>query len=181
MDISVTVPVTTPKLSTQALRRLKGKTHKCKACDKMFQEAREARAHHERVHIGVTHACKTCKTVFTTLPGLKFHMLQATMAGRSCKDPIQTIFCKICCKSHKNTIQGHEKGIRHQKQAEAAREAASNKTQMFDAQMHLERGNVQKLCTLTGKELRTAMMGDNDIAAESDSEDAWAADGDSSD
>ena len=43
-----------------------------------------------------------------------------------------------------------------------------------------DKNNVNKLCTLTGTALRVAMMEDTDGSG-SESEDAWAADGDSLD
>ena len=142
-----------PELSAGERRKLKEKNHKCPSCDKMSKEAREAREHHERVHLGLTHSCATCNTVYTTPNGLKFHQAQARQSGRPCDAPIKSIFCKICCKSHKNPVKRHEKGVRHRKYAKAVQKTASDLEKAREKQMHLEKNNLNKLTTLTGTAL----------------------------
>jgi len=54
-DVPDTPVPDTPVLSVGQLRKHKEKQHKCKACGKMFKEARQVVVHNERVHHGVTH------------------------------------------------------------------------------------------------------------------------------
>lgn len=178
MESNANVPV--PELSRDEKRKLKKHTHKCPSCDKMFKEKREMKQHHERTHLGSKHSCATCKKVFTSRSGLQKHQVKAR--SRPCDGKI---FCKICWKSHKDTVQGHEKGVRHQRNAKKAQETAADSEKTRVNLMELQKNNVHMLTTLTGTALRVAMMEDIDSGSESegerDWEAAWAADGEASD
>ena len=163
MEPAATVP-DAQLLSPGEIRKLKTKKHKCPACEKLFKEVREARSHHERVHLGVTHECMTCKKVYTNIASLKHHQKQ-------CQEPRQIMFCKICNKSHRNSVKQHEKGVRHNKKLKSTQQAASEKSKACEAQRRSDKKNLHRLATLTGTALSVAIMEDDDTEAGSDSDD----------
>ena len=157
-------------------RKLKGKNHACESCGEKFKEARIARLHYEREHLKVTHSCVTCNKVYKDLTTLKSHQLKFKQSGSPCNNPARRIFCKICCTSHLATVEKHEKCLTHQKHVKEMdvkstelREKLGQNT--ASNQRFFDKNNLQVLSTTTG---------DADIE-DSDSDDAWAADGDSSD
>ena len=172
MEPAATVP-DAQRLSHGETRKLKPKTNKCPVCPKLFKEAREARSHHERVHLGVTHECMTCKKVYTNMAYLKHHQKQAQISGISCNEPRQNMFCKICSKSHKNSVKQHEKGVRHNKKLKSTQQAASEESKACEAQRRSEKKSLHRLTTLTGTALRVAIMEDDDTEAGSSDSDDW--------
>ena len=164
MEPAATVP-DAQRLSHGETRKLKLKNHKCPVCAKLFKEVREARAHHERVHLGVTHECMTCKKVYTNKASLKYHQTEAQLSGISCHLPRQIRFCKICNNSHNNSVKHHEKGVRHKKMLKSTQQAASEQSKACEAQRLSDKKNLHRLSTMTGA------AEEDDIEAGSDSDD----------
>ena len=94
------------------------------------------------------------------------------MKGRPCNDPIQRIFCRICCKTHTTPSALHEKGVRHKKHAKLAANVAAEKVKALENQEKVHQRNLQNLITLTGTDLKVAVMED-EISSGSDDSDDW--------
>ena len=172
MEPAATVP-DAPVLSAGERRKLKGKNHKCPSCELVFKEAREARSHNEGVHLGVTYTCVTCAKVYTNKVAFKHHQKQVEISGISCKEPNKTIFCKICHKGHKDPVKRHEQGARHRKSVKKALKSASEREKARKEQILYHERNLKNLSTLTGTALRVAIMQDDEVVADSESEEDW--------
>ena len=165
--------------SSSQARNNKAKKHKCKSCTSVFKEARELVAHNQHAHQGVGHACMTCKKVYKSMTSLVFHQKQAKLKGKPCNDPVQRIFCKICCKTHTSPSLLHEKGVRHKKHAKLVASVAAEKAKALERQEELHQQNLYNLTTLTGTDLRVAVMDDDPIGSDySDDWDGYGGDSD---
>ena len=160
-------------LSAGERRKSKLKNHKCPSCELVFKEAREARAHHERVHLGVTYTCVTCAKIYTNMMVFKQHQKQVEISGISCNEPHKSIFCKICHKGHKDPVKRHEKSARHRKSVKKALKSASEQEKARKEQILYHEKNLKNLSTLAGTALYVAIMQDDEVVADSGSEVDW--------